>query len=89
MLSATIVAASTNVGTPIAITGTPIVFWLISFLLFPTPAPGVIPVSLICIVLNSLEISLEISASIAIMQSGLIFSVIPFIISPSFYSCCS
>ena len=33
------------VGTPIAITGTPSVFWDNSFLLFPTPAPGLIPVS--------------------------------------------
>ena len=44
-LCATITAASTTVGTPIAITGTPIVSFDISFLLLLTPAPGSIPVS--------------------------------------------
>ena len=38
-------AASTTVGIPIAITGTPNVSIVIYFLLFPTPAPGTIPVS--------------------------------------------
>ena len=39
------VTASTTVGTPIAKTGKPKVFLLNSFLLFPTPDPGLIPVS--------------------------------------------
>ena len=38
---------STTVGIPMAITGIPSVFLLISFLLFSTPAPGTIPVSAI------------------------------------------
>ena len=38
-------AVSTTVGIPIAITGIPKVAWLISALVFPTPAPGTIPVS--------------------------------------------
>ena len=43
-LSFVIVERSTTVGTPIAITGMPKVDWLISFLLFPTPEPGFMPV---------------------------------------------
>ena len=47
IVSLTIVIASTTVGIPIAITGIPIVSLLISFLSFPIPLPGEIPVLLI------------------------------------------
>ncbi len=43
-----------TVGTPTAITSVPMVLLLISLLLLPTPAPGFIPVSVICMVLLSL-----------------------------------
>ena len=45
--SPTMVAASTTVGIPIAITGICIVSFVSAFLLFPTPDPGWIPVSVI------------------------------------------
>ena len=57
-LSAAIVAASTTVGIPIAITGTPKVSFVSSFLSFPTPAPGTIPVSASCTVLLILSMLL-------------------------------
>ena len=47
IVSFTIVAASTTVGTPIAITGISNVSLDISSLLFPTPLPGDIPASVI------------------------------------------
>lgn len=46
-VSLTIVAASTTVGDPIAITGIPSVSSDISFLKLPTPLPGSIPESVI------------------------------------------
>lgn len=81
MLSEAIVAASTTIGTPIAITGIPNVFSLISFLALFTPAPGTIPVSAICTVLLILSMLFDDKLSITIMSFGLIFSTIPFIIS--------
>ena len=79
--SDTSVANSTTVGIPIEIIGIPKVFSLISCLVFPTPAPGTIPVSEIWIVLLILSILLEASASITINSLGLIFSTTPFNIS--------
>lgn len=81
ILSAAIVAASTTIGTPIAITGIPSVFWLISFLAFPTPAPGTIPVSESCTVLLILSILFDDKLSITIINFGFILSTIPFTIS--------
>ena len=48
--------------------------------MFPTPDPGFIPVSEICIVVLILSSLLEANASIAIRISGLILSITPFII---------
>ena len=79
--SSIIVPKSTTIGTPIAITGMPKVFSLNSFLAFPTPAPGIIPVSAICIVLLILSILFEAKLSITITSLGCILSTIPFIIS--------
>ena len=79
--SSVIVAKSTTIGTPIAITGIPNVFLLNSFLVFPTPAPGTIPVSAIWIVLLILSILLDAKLSITINIFGFILSTIPFIIS--------
>ena len=79
--SETRVASSTTVGIPSAITGIPNVVWLISCLVFPTPAPGTIPVSEICIVLLILSILLEANASITINSFGWMLSTIPFKIS--------
>ncbi len=56
-------------------------FLLISFLVFPTPAPGTIPVSEICTVQLILSILLEHKLSITINNLGLIFSTTPLIIS--------
>ena len=81
MLSAAMVAASTTIGTPIAITGIPKVFWLISFRAFPTPAPGTIPVSASWTVLLILSILFDDKLSITIISFGFIFSTIPLIIS--------
>ena len=75
------VAASTTVGIPIAITGTPNESLVNSFLVFPTPAPGTIPVSAIWIELLILSILLDDSASIIIINFGLMFCTIPFNIS--------
>ena len=80
-LSAAMVAASTTVGTPIAITGIPNVSTVNSFLWFPTPAPGTIPVSAIWTVLLILSILLEAKASITIINFGWTLSTIPFKIS--------
>jgi len=63
-----------------AITGTPRVFSLSSNLLFPTPAPGDIPVLPSCIVLFTLCVFLEARASIQIITLGFTLSTIPFII---------
>ena len=79
--SDTSVASSTTVGIPIATTGIPNEVWLISCLVFPTPAPGTIPVSDICIVLLILSILLDAKASITINNLGFILSTIPFNIS--------
>ena len=57
------VNASTTVGTPIPITGIPIVFLSRHKRLLPTPAPGEIPLSLICIVQPRRERLLDASLS--------------------------
>ena len=54
---------------------------LISFLVLPTPAPGTIPVSAICILLLILSMLLDARASITISILGFILSTIPFNIS--------
>ena len=69
-----------TVGTPMAITGIPRVFLLISKRLLPTPEPGWIPVSVIWIVLFNLSIFLLAKASIAMMKSGFTSLQIDFII---------
>ena len=56
-------------------------FWLISFLAFPTPAPGIIPVSANCTVLLILSILFDDKLSITIINFGFILSTIPFTIS--------
>ena len=57
---------STTVGTPIAITGTPIVLLDISFLLFLTPLPGEIPPVDSWILPPTLDKLLDANASITI-----------------------
>ena len=79
MVLATTLTASTTVGIPIAITGILRVFSLISFLLLPTPLPGVMPVLDSCIVLLTLSIERLASASITIKKSGFNIFTIPFI----------
>lgn len=69
-ISKAIVFPSTTVGTPMAITGTPRDFSLISLLWFPTPEPGHIPEVLICTVLPNLSVLLEARASITITAQG-------------------
>ncbi len=54
---------------------------LISFLLFPTPAPGTIPVSDSCTVLLILSILFDAKLSITIISFGLILSTMPLITS--------
>ena len=81
MQSFVIVAKSTTVGIPIAITGIPNVFMLISFLALFTPAPGTIPVSAICMLLLILSSFLVARASITINIFGFMFCTIPFNIS--------
>lgn len=54
---------------------------LISFLLFPTPAPGTIPVSDNCTVELILSILLDAKLSITIISFGFMFSTIPLITS--------
>ena len=76
-VSNTIVAASKTVGTPIPITGTPKVSFESSSCLFPTPPPGTIPVSEICIDLLILSIFFEHKLSIAITKPGFTLSSIP------------
>ena len=76
-VSTTIVAASKTVGTPIPITGTPKVSFESSSCLFPTPPPGTIPVSEICIDLFILSIFFEHKLSIAITKLGFTLSSIP------------
>ena len=80
-VSITIVAASKTVGTPIPITGIFKVVSESSSCLFPTPPPGIIPVSEICIDLFILSIFLEHKLSIAITNFGFILFTIPFTIS--------
>ena len=80
-MSFTRVFASTTVGTPIAITGTPSVSLLISWRDACTPEPGTMPVEEICIVLPSRARLLEASASIAMTKSGFILRVSPTSIS--------
>ncbi len=64
-----------------AITGTPRVFSDNSVLLFPTPEPGDMPVSAICMVVLTRFIFLDANASIAITRAGFISSTTPFTIS--------
>jgi len=74
-VSLTIVTASTTVGTPIAITGIPTTSLLISFLLFETPLPGWIPVSVNWIVLFTLSNDWLAKASITKTKSGFRVSI--------------
>ena len=78
MVSLVKVAASTTVGTPIAITGTPKFGSSSAFRTFPIPEPGTIPVVEICIVELILSTLLEANASTAITISGFELSTIPF-----------
>ena len=80
-VSITIVAASNTVGIPIPITGTFKVSFDSSSLAFPTPPPGTIPVSEICIDLLILSIFFEHKLSIAITKPGFTLSSIPLTIS--------
>ena len=80
-VSFTRVAASTTVGTPMAITGTPSVSLFSGERLLPMPAPGFIPVSESCIVEFMRLMLLAARASMATTASGFTFSTIPFIIS--------
>ena len=73
----TMVAPSTTVGIPIAITGIFRVSLLISMRLFPIPLPGDIPAVVIWIVLFNLSKEEDASASITISKSGFILSVTP------------
>ena len=73
--SCAMVLISTTVGTPIAITGIPNVCWFTSFRLFCTPAPGAMPVLLICTVVPNLSILLEARASITTTAAGFVLSV--------------
>ena len=72
MVSLTIEAASTTVGTPMAIVGIPKISLDISFLLFPTPLPGLIPASVIWIVLLTLSTDEAAKASMVITKPGFI-----------------
>ena len=63
--------ASTTVGTPIAITGIPNVSLLSSLRLFPTPDPGWIPVSEICIVLFTRSIERQLMRQSQLQSLGL------------------
>ena len=60
-----------TVGTPMEMTRQPSVAALISRRRFPIPAPGAIPVSLICTVVLTLRISFAASASMTSTTSGL------------------
>ena len=81
MESWTIVAASTTVGTPIPITRTERFSSFRPSLWFPTPEPGLIPVSVIWIVRLSLVVLLAASASTAITKSGFVSETTPRTIS--------
>ncbi len=81
IVSITIVAASTTVGMPTAITGIPMLSRLSACLWFPTPEPGLIPVSVICIVRFRRLVPRAASASTAIMTSGPVSFVMPRTIS--------
>ena len=75
-VSITIVAASSTVGIPTLITGIFKVLSESSACRFPTPPPGTIPVSEICIDLFILSIFFEHKLSIAITSLGFILSTI-------------
>ena len=79
--STAMVNASITVGTPSASTGTPILSLLIPTLWFPTPEPGLIPLSDNCIVVFSLDIFLAARASMAITADGFTCFAMPLIIS--------
>ena len=67
-----IVWVSITVGTPMAITGTPILFSESSLRAFATPLPGDIPESEICIVVPRRLTSAQARASTAIIPAGFI-----------------
>ena len=77
----TMVAASTTVGTPMAMTGIPMVSSVRPFRWFPTPEPGWIPVSVSWIVEFSLYVERAARASITIMTSGSVCFTTPRMIS--------
>ena len=77
----TIVCKLTTVGIPITIISLPRLFFDSSFLTFPTPLPGSIDESVICITLFIFSMLVLDNASIIIKNSGLVLSTIPFIIS--------
>ena len=81
MVSLTMVAASTTVGTPIARTGIPTVSFVMALRWFPTPEPGLIPVSEIWMVRLSLLELLAARASTAIIISGFVSRTMPLMIS--------
>ena len=81
MESWTIVAASTTVGTPIPMTFTCRFSRDNPILWFPTPEPGLMPVSVIWIVLFSLLVLRAASASMAITTSGFVIATTPSMIS--------
>ena len=63
-------AASTTVGMPMANTGTPNVSWSRAARWFPTPEPGVMPVSLSCTVAHTRPTRREARASTAMTRAG-------------------
>ena len=69
------------VGQPIAITGTPKPSSVKASRLLPTPAPGLMPVLEIWMVVPILSTFWAARASTAITRPGLTFSTIPFITS--------
>ena len=64
------VPTSTTVGTPIAVTGKPSVLALISLRALPTPEPGVMPVSVTCMVRQSRSSERAASASMTMTCAG-------------------
>ena len=76
-----IVVANTTSGTPMAITGTPSVSRSSPVRLLPTPAPGLMPVSVSCTVVLMRAARREASESTAMTRSGLQCSTTPRTIS--------
>ena len=81
-ISAASVPASTTVGTPTAMTGTPKVSRLRAARWLPTPEPGTMPVLANCTVVHTRSMDREARASTAMMQPGRIFSATAFTSSP-------